>query len=131
VDATTTNQPTKTNTTMNTTTTTTTTTTTATTTTAAIVRAFAALSIPLRDVQWYSCDSPVYRIPAALPTAVTAWLARHPEASAEERGWRPTADSISSWKARFKSVRYVLDAPPAHRAAAKRSYKASLGLSCF
>jgi hypothetical protein len=102
--------------------------TTTTTTTTAIIRAHQALNLHLQDRQYWSCDAPVYKIPAALPAAVTAWIARHPEAAAESSGWVPTAASLESWKAKFQSVRYVLDAPAKHRAAAKRAYRRSLGL---
>jgi hypothetical protein len=110
---------------MNTPTTVNTTTTPVNTTARARIRAASALAIPLRDHQIWSDDAPVYRLAAATP-AELAWLARHPEANAESRGWRASGPGP-----RATSVATVLAAPAAYRAAAKRAYRRSLGLLGF
>jgi len=90
--------------------------------TTAKIRAFEALKIPLRDVSWWSCDAPVYRFPSPLPAEVTDWISRHPEARAESRGRRDTADSLESWRVRFNSIQYVLEAPKEYRNSSKKKY---------
>ena len=110
---------------MNTTTTTTTVNTTPTTTARARIRAAVALNIHLVDCSIWSDEAPVYRLAAATP-AELAWLARHPEANVESRGWR-----ASGPRPRPATVATVLAAPAAYRAAEKRAYRRSLGLLGF
>ena len=97
----------------------------------ATIRAYNALSLPLKDVQWWSCDAPVLLIPATLPPEVEAWLARHPEASDDapfSRGGMTTAE-LQEWRVRFNpSIRSVLAAPAKHKPAEKRAYRRRLGL---
>ena len=113
---------------MNTPTTTTVNTTTTTTTTVnprARIRAAVALGHHLIDCSIWSDEAPVYRLAAATP-AELAWLARHPEATAESRGWRATGP-----RPRLTSVATVLAAPAKYRAAKKRAYRRGLGLLGF
>jgi hypothetical protein len=93
--------------------------------TLAIIRAFNALNIPLKDIQWWSCDAPVYQIPKTLPEEIVSWLARHPEAGAPTSDRVHTAEMHARWKHRFQSVAYVLAAPAKNRPAAKRAYRAA------
>jgi hypothetical protein len=111
---------------------TTTTTIKTTSTSTTIVRAFQALDIPLRDVQWWSCEAPVYRLPPTLPPEVLSWIGRHPEAGNQAPpsrvGRKLTTAALEQWRVRYHpSVRAVLASPAKHRADAKRSYRRALG----